>query len=45
MRKILPGVFWLLALSMVAIAVATRFIDRYQGDGALQLSILKAPCG
>ncbi len=43
MRKILPGVFWLLALSMVAIAVATRFIDRYQGDGALQLSILKAP--
>jgi len=43
MRKILPGVFWLLALSIVALAVSTRFVDRYQRDGSLPLSILKAP--
>ncbi len=43
MRRVVLGVFWLLALSMVAIAVSTRFVDRYQRDGSLKLSILTAP--
>jgi len=43
MRKLLAGVFWLLALTMVGIALSTRVVDRYQGDGTLPLSILDAP--
>ena len=43
MRRVLVVVLWLLALAIVVAAVASRFVDRYQRDGTLQLSILSAP--
>lgn len=43
MRKILVVGLWLVALVIVGAAVYTRFVDRYQRDGTLQLAILSAP--
>lgn len=43
MRKLLMGFFWFAALAIVAIALYTRVVDRYQRDGTLQLAILDAP--
>ena len=43
MRRVLAVVLWLVALAIVVAAVASRFVDRYQRDGTLQLSILSAP--
>jgi penicillin amidase len=42
MRKLLVGGLWLVALAIMAAAVATRFVDRYQSDGTLRLPILSA---
>jgi penicillin G amidase len=43
MRRILVGVLWLVALAIAGVAIATRFVDRYQSNGTLQLAILAAP--
>jgi penicillin amidase len=43
MRQILVGGLWLVALAIVGAAVATRFVDRYQSAGTLQLAVLSAP--
>jgi penicillin amidase len=43
MRRFLAGSLWLVALTLVAAVLYTRFVDRYQRDGALKLAILSAP--
>lgn len=43
LRKVVLVVLWLFALSVAGFAVFTQLVDRYQGDGVLQLSILSAP--
>lgn len=43
LRKTVLVLLWLFALSVVGVAVFTRYADRYQASGTLQLSILSAP--
>ncbi|MBN8280477.1 MAG: penicillin acylase family protein [Gammaproteobacteria bacterium] len=43
MRKVLLGVLGVLVLGVGALAVATRYVDRYQHDGTARLPVLKAP--
>lgn len=43
MRRIMAGTMWIIALSIVAMVLYTRFVDRYQQDGTVELDILDAP--